>query len=735
MALNFKKVANQEDSFASLAAKVKVRPTARPPIHIKTDVKPTKGSKPPVSIQMLDEEQAKIANYMLRGVSFCCIGAAGTGKTTAVVASLMRVYTRLPALYSANLGKYDDMGCVYPHKHIKDHIPGMLVVSFTNKAVHNIARQMPTDVSYSHAIWDEDAGKMEMVHTSVNMRRNTCTVHKALEYAPNKVQKIDPLTKELVESVVFEPRRTAYNQLPPELGLIIIEESATVGLFSLLPQLLAAAPNAVFVFLGDLNQLQPVGDRPALGAALARLPVVELKKIYRYGGAIMDFAHRIRKGETTYVPFKPEGHKIIEGGSAVVLYTYPDDNILAPEATSMALNMLCGFWDKGLYVPGVDMALMPQYPSGDSSFGIQDVSEGLYAYMDNKLNRSPYYIRTGQGPQLLAVGDVVYSEDTKHEYLVLRIDQSAKYKGIIYPPRNYGTRDHHAWLDIHHAKHHDLESMLSLGDKAVEDEVASLQASFADLGNFTQNFRASAAVAKEDKVGRSATHEVMLLDLEFLPTALLEAGYEVNGDEAQEEFLRRISYVAMTLEADKVAGTSVLSQTEALELFKQVAQDFDIGQYFSENVISSSGGSVLKGLVYALVTVHKAQGSQARRVFFLGHRSNAGVSREMLYTACTRPRKVLVCIMPGTFMGPNPNIPANRQSSVGVYSQRIDGVTLEEKIESFESSLREYSARTDPTNPTKLLEYVDTLFLPLMIRNKERLAGSESFDYKELANF
>jgi exodeoxyribonuclease V alpha subunit len=80
---------------------------------------------------------------------------------------------------------------------------------------------------------------------------------------------------------------------------------------------------------------------------------------------------------------------------------------------------------------------------------------------------------------------------------------------------------------------------------------------------------------------------------------------------------------------------------------------------------------------YAL-TVHKAQGSEWRRVFLALHQSHAMMtSRELLYTAVTRAKEELhVVCEPETF-------------TKGILSQRIKGNTLKEKAEFFKGKLEE----------------------------------------------
>jgi ATP-dependent exoDNAse (exonuclease V) alpha subunit len=72
------------------------------------------------------------------------------------------------------------------------------------------------------------------------------------------------------------------------------------------------------------------------------------------------------------------------------------------------------------------------------------------------------------------------------------------------------------------------------------------------------------------------------------------------------------------------------------------------------------------------ITVHKAQGSEARKVFLLLHESHASMlQRELLYTAVTRARESLYVICP-----PDAFVK-------GILRQKIKGNTLAEKLEFF----------------------------------------------------
>lgn len=92
---------------------------------------------------------------------------------------------------------------------------------------------------------------------------------------------------------------------------------------------------------------------------------------------------------------------------------------------------------------------------------------------------------------------------------------------------------------------------------------------------------------------------------------------------------------------------------------------------FGEYKIETSGDLGNLDLAYA-ITVHKSQGSEYRRVYFVTHKSMATMLfRELIYTALTRAKQELMVICtPSLFVQ-------------GITSQRLPGKTLEEKIAAF----------------------------------------------------
>jgi exodeoxyribonuclease V alpha subunit len=93
----------------------------------------------------------------------------------------------------------------------------------------------------------------------------------------------------------------------------------------------------------------------------------------------------------------------------------------------------------------------------------------------------------------------------------------------------------------------------------------------------------------------------------------------------------------------------------------------------SENeIVLDKAGQINNTILGYALTVHKAQGSEWRRVFLVFHQShNRMLQRELLYTAVTRAREELVVIC------------EKDSFERGIESQRIKGNSLAEKAEYF----------------------------------------------------
>lgn len=104
-----------------------------------------------------------------------------------------------------------------------------------------------------------------------------------------------------------------------------------------------------------------------------------------------------------------------------------------------------------------------------------------------------------------------------------------------------------------------------------------------------------------------------------------------------------------------------------------------------------AAGEINELLLGYAITVHKSQGSEYGRVFFITHKcQQAMMYRELLYTAVTRAKRELVVMCePSTFV-------------VGINTQRIPGKTIEEKITAFDRYLKLEGTPNDSQVPKGL---------------------------------
>ena len=98
----------------------------------------------------------------------------------------------------------------------------------------------------------------------------------------------------------------------------------------------------------------------------------------------------------------------------------------------------------------------------------------------------------------------------------------------------------------------------------------------------------------------------------------------------------------------------------------------------SDQELTLTAAGELNAMMYGYcLTVHKAQGSEWRRVFLCLHQShNVMLSRELLYTAITRAREELYIICEPDSL------------EKGIKTQRVKGNTLEEKAIFFQGKLK-----------------------------------------------
>lgn len=495
----------------------------------------------------LNEQQILARDFAFSGKNFVLTGAAGTGKTTAqreIAAALIR-----QDALSTHTFRIQGSG-------ERVEAPSIAFVAYTRIASGNLKRAIHKDPYLKDILGP-----------------NITTVHNLLEFQPeffwdNEKQK---------ESMRFTPMRNAMN--PLDITHLIIEEATMIDI-PLWRQIFdALRENVQIIFIGDINQLQPVFGASIFNYALASLPVIELTHVYRQkeGSSILDNAHKILAGE--YKMIEDENFKIIRGGD--VQHTQ--------HKLMQSLSVTLPKWyAAGEYDPEQDIILSPW---NKQDLGTDSINKVVSQFLGDEREAVVYEIVAGMNKLYLAVGDkVMYN---KQVGIIKKIARNGQYTG-----------------------------------KAPKTESKNL-------------LRFGAYRGAIDTEGME--------DFEL-------AGYEnlslesLMEEEAGEKKKQASHLVDIELETGEVCTCSAVGD-------------------FSPQVFS---------LGYAL-TVHKAQGCEWRKVFFILHKDHSISShRELLYTAVTRAREQFVAITKDFMI------------QKAVENQKVKGNNILEKIAYFNSGIKNF---------------------------------------------
>lgn len=503
-----------------------------------------------VSIEY-NEKQLKFVETASSGQDAVLIGAAGSGKTTCMRGVMQGL------IQSGVAGILHADG----HKYLADQTPGIVIASFTRRAVSNIRKAVAED-----------------------MKRNCLTIHALLEYEPVYHTVFDVSTGEERSTMSFEPTRHQNRPLPPSIRVCVIEEASMVSV-ELFKELQNALPhNCQFIFLGDIQQLPPVFGSAILGYKMLELPVVELTEIYRQAleSPIIRLAHRILSGvpilATEYSDWKYPNQLTI----------HPWKKKLSPDLALLTIaKFLTSGIEHGLYDPEEDMVLIPF----NKSCGTVELNKHIAQYMARKRAVPVWEIIAGWEKSYFSVGDKVLYD--KEDAIITAIHANPTYQGA--KPQSEGL-----FLDYwgyNSSTGADATHHISEDSGHTADEIDFMLAQSVGSGG-------------EDTV-RQASHVITI--------KILETGHEIKLETA---------------------------------------------------------GAVNSLLLSFVLTVHKSQGSEFRKVFLILHQSHATMlSRELLYTAVTRAKEELYIICEPESM------------ERGIKSQRIKGNTLAEKAEFFKGKL------------------------------------------------
>jgi ATP-dependent exoDNAse (exonuclease V) alpha subunit len=525
------------------------------------------------SLMEWNPEQQNAIDHAYFGKSFCLIGAAGTGKTTtlkAILANLLENH-RIPPLHIST-------------KNLSAGAPGVALISYTRRAVRNIAKQMPLD-----------------------LKEHCITFHKLVEYEPFYYEEWEEDTGKMINKMRFQPARNRMNPLPSTLKLIVVDESSMLSI-DYFNELLAALPDpsqVQFIFLGDLNQLPPVYGQAILGKKLLELPIIELTRVYRQAleSPIIALALAVKDNNFDTITSETHGNVFaIEPATIGIDYKqiaskvsiakagrgkitlHPWKKVLDKEDALHAMQQQLGLWIRdGVYDPEQDLVLCPW----NKSFGTDELNLAIADYISRTEGKKVYEVIAGFNKYYYAVGDKLLID--KQEAIIVDISRNPRY-----------------------------------------------------LGKWPQP-----ASTTLNRWGNGGT---------------------ANGTDLFDDTLSDHDIDMMLLHAADVVDRT----SEASHAIRVRFIDSD-----NEEVISKSATLNASTFAYA-ITVHKAQGSECRRVFFLTHSCHAAMmSRELVYTAITRAAEELYIVMEPKALAKSASKP------------RIKGDTLSAKLEFFSSRMSE----------------------------------------------
>lgn len=389
---------------------------------------------------VFNTEQLAAIELGLQGKSFCLIGAAGTGKTTVVqelIGRLQRASHMRPLPASS--------------KHLSALAPGIVICGYTNKAVNNIRKKLPTHLQ-SHCL----------------------TIHKLIEYSPVYYEVPDPesTTGGTKNTMRFEPMRNGANPLP-HISTIIFEEASMIGT-DLYREVIDALPNpsaTQIIFLGDLNQIPPVFGPSILGFKLAELATVELTHVYRQAllSPIISLATQVRTNNG--VPAKLNERTVIDNGEHGKVTLHPwKQRIEGDTAVLFMRKFLPMLITSGQYNPEEDMILCPF----NVSFGTIELNKIIADFLGKRREAYVHEVIARYQSSYWAVGDRVLVD--RNEAVITKIERTVGYYGKM-PVDESLTLDRWGYDPESSTPHHEMtadEILNSLSGVSEGDEAKNL---------------------------------------------------------------------------------------------------------------------------------------------------------------------------------------------------------------------------------------------------------------------
>lgn len=338
-------------------------------------------------------EQQRAVQLALEGKSLLITGPAGSGKTSTskmIVEALVK-NNKIPPMERSD------------HPVLPAGSPAITFVSFTNKAIQNLKKMLPTD-----------------------MAGNCLTIHKLLEYQPVFYDSINEETGESKTIRVFEPARHVGNPLP-KLAIILIDEGTTVEipLWNRMVEALQNLPQVIIV--GDIHQLPPIFGRSIFITALnLGIEKVELTKIYRQAAEspIIALASRIKDGKQIPLKELEEFAKTTERGKVTIRPWKKKLSVESALAT-LAQVVIIPMIEKGEHDPYNDIILTPF----NKAFGTIWLNEEIATYLAKKEEHPVWEIFSGIQKKYLRIGDKIIYRGMEGQ--VIDIQKNGLYYGKI----------------------------------------------------------------------------------------------------------------------------------------------------------------------------------------------------------------------------------------------------------------------------------------------------------------
>lgn len=369
-----------------------------------------------------NEKQRQAITFGQQGKSFVLIGAAGTGKTTTLkgVLQALTINDLIEPLRSGT-------------KYLSTGAPGVALVSYTRRAVRQIARQMPPE-----------------------LKAHCLTIHKLLEFEPIFYE-IPDTEGNLKKTMRFEPTKHRANPLPRELKRVVVDESSMVSteLFEMLKD--ALPPDCQFIFLGDLHQLPPVYGESVLANKLQELPVVELTEVYRQAldSPIIRLATTVKDGQPVPIVSKVR-ESSPDGKSNVIINPWPKQ-LSAEDAMDAIAHQMKAVINSGNFNEEEDVVLMPF----NKSCGTLELNLHMANTLALKRGAVVHHVIAGYVHWYLAAGDRVLVD--KQDCIIRGIERNPKYVGKL-PLEPSETLDRWGTYQDEKEHHHVEES-----DESVDD--------------------------------------------------------------------------------------------------------------------------------------------------------------------------------------------------------------------------------------------------------------------------